>query len=250
MGKMARYTPDGPPEDFPSREFDELRRSLSNVHPPPTGLLFSGEWYGASEALVHRFCALAEHDEDFTESVRIHGASPSNPNRYIQQRELFEFFENGHAVLEAFHFNAFMLGAAATPERFALSSEQDRRKVTPLLTRNYFREIFPDSPLTSQLWMLADDPQHDEWRKIRSVLAHRLSPGMVISLPLTLPDGTETPVSPPEWNSLPPGIQLIIDDQATAPRRAWLAKTLTVLVQCAADFVKVHLTSGRAAVAT
>jgi hypothetical protein len=249
MGNMARYTPDGPPADFPSSEFAELRRGLASVH-PPTELLFSGEWYGTSQALVHRFCALAEHDEDFTESVRIHGPVPPNPHRYIQQRELFEFFENGHAVLETFHFTAYMLGAAATPERFPLSSEQDRKKVNPSLTRDRFREVFPDSPLARHLLLLADDPQQDEWRKIRGVLAHRLAPNMAIYVPMTLPDGTKTPVSPPEWNSLPPGIKLIIDDQTTADRRAWLAKTLTVLVRCASDFVNAPLAGRGSTVVT
>lgn len=195
----------------------------------------------ALQAISHRFCAAAEHDQDFMESIRTHGDVSSPTHRYVQQRELFEFFENGHAAIESCCYLAYLLGARAEPTRFPLASEEDRRAITLGRTASLLVEILPRAALTLRLQSLKEDGGYLEWKAIRNVLAHRLAPGRIIGLEFNLPDGRVVPAPPTEWNGLPNTIRLVIDETTTSTRRAWLARTIAELLGASAEFVFEYL---------
>src|SRR5690348_3104959 len=92
------------PDDFPSAQYVAVHERFHASRVPdrqiPTLGLGAVEerrrWFGGAwTAVAWRFRACADHDEAFTRSVARHGNVPAMEERYLQERELFNFFMNG-----------------------------------------------------------------------------------------------------------------------------------------------------------
>jgi hypothetical protein len=187
------------------------------------------QWAGAWNAVVYRFMSCAEHDEQFTSSVAKSGASPRQPERYIQDRELFEFFVSGLASFEAFHYALFAIGSIVSPAHFPFASGGDFKRVTTAIVLKTYRTAFPMESLTSSLHRWQSDKVIIQWNEIRNILVHRALPGRTF-----FAGGEEDGLT--LWSN---GIS--IDQTTTSSRRKWLANALTHLLQEAQQFTLSHV---------
>jgi hypothetical protein len=90
---------------------------------PESWRQFNWAWGG----LLYRFCACAEHNEAFTESVTRAGASPPDPDRYVQEKHLFGFFVTGHSAIECLSYGLHALGSMVAPPSFPMATDADLR---------------------------------------------------------------------------------------------------------------------------
>lgn len=244
MSIVAAYSPQTPPPDFPEGVHAKLLEVASSRLRPDDRL--SLEVVFALQAVSERFCALAEHDEDFTRTLCDHGDSPPAPHRYIQQRELFEFFVNGHAALDAFAYAACAIGAMENPAAFPLETDDDRRNANLRAARDRYRKAFPEARLAIALDELVASDQYRQWTIVRNVLTHRLTPGRVSWLSFRCADGTViTPKQPTTLSLLD---DFVLDTNTTSSRRAWIATALTTLLGATFEFVSSTDTSAAAAI--
>lgn len=211
-----------------------LRGFLSFLE-PDAFRAFAGGWNG----MYGRFALCAQSDEEFRRSIADPTSLETQSGRYEQDRALFVFFVSGLATIECLHYALFAAGALATPGsaptsegsfpslKFPLSTEADRRAVTPRCCAKAFRRAFPNEPLSVALADLQKDPDYWEWTDVRNVIAHRLSPGWT-----TLPGGEEKYIG---WLGIP------LDETTTATRRKWLADWLAKILVATDAFIEAHL---------
>lgn len=217
------------PSDFPNEPYEstlELIAPLAQVEKEHY-LHFAGAW----NAVKYRFIAMAEHGEDFTQSILDGGRGPND--RYRQERDLFGFFSNGFSVFEAAFYGLFTVGSILRPDRFPMRTAEEQQSISPSLVRKTFTREFPTDALVVAINELAAQPQYSEWRNIRNVLTHRSAPGRRLYMSNT----GETP--PDEWNIL--GLNIPLNASLTATRRAALAGLLGSFLRSIAAFSKERL---------
>ena len=212
------------PLDFAVAPYEAIHGRVSSKkdsHPDP--------WThcaGAWNAVAYRFISCAEHDEAFTASVGAHGNSPPQPQRYMQEKDLFGFFVTGFASLDSFCYGAYAFAAMVRPLDFNLA---DPRLINRERTEDKFSTSFPTEALTRALAALKEDPDFKKWKDIRNILAHRTVPGRRFSRGGS-EDGTAL------WHN-----GITIDQTTTSSRRQWLAGTLRDLLEAADAFTANHL---------
>src|SRR6476661_8824523 len=95
------------PDDFPFGPYEAVNARVSS-HQVVQAAAYT-EFAGAWRAIPYRFYAVADHGDAFTQSIAHHGATVPAPQRYLQERELFNFFVNGLAAIESFCYGLFAI---------------------------------------------------------------------------------------------------------------------------------------------
>jgi len=213
------------PEDFSISSYESIhQRVCSNSKTESNSWI---EYAGAWNAIAYRFLALTDHGKAFTESIKRAGDAPPQPERYIQERELFAFFVNGLATIESFCYGLFAIASMVNQIDFPIATQKDLKLINPEKTTTQFKKAFAGKGITDALAQLIDSQDYGDWKDIRNVLAHRSAPGRIFYA------STHPPTQAALWKI---GIQL--DDRTTESRREWLAKTLSTLLQDADSFTK------------
>jgi len=156
---------------------------------------------------------------------------PGQPERYLQDRALFGFFVNSLSTLEALSFALFSIGHTLRSSAFPLTTEHDRRRVSPELTALAFANAFSTEPLSHTLRATLSSPDRRTLEKVRNVLAHRGQPGRR----MFLSTGTSTQ-RPARWIR-----GLSIQPSMVERKRLWLARRLQAIMRAADRFVATHL---------
>lgn len=206
------------PDDFPVQPYVDLHRRVTSTQPESNE---RSEFFAAWTAVAYRYKACADHDANYSESIRGTGNTPGFPDRYIQDQELFNFFVTGLSTIECLYYGCYALGYMLDPTRFPFSTDRDKRRVKPGSTSLAFQQAF-SGQIATTLQSILDSPEFNEWKNVRNILTHRTSPGRLISL-----GGS---VAPAEWKTI--GIQF--DEMTTVSRRKWLAGSVESLVTAAA----------------
>jgi hypothetical protein len=220
------------PPDFPVQPYQQVLSHLAPRLAVPSAA--HTEFLAAWNAIVYRFRAVADHDHAFRKHLQRYGAMPSDPlNRYVQERELFNFYVNGLSALESLSYAVFFLGALALPSDFPVSSDKDRRAIKPLATVRKFRRHFPTEVLTEILVRVfaVPDPTYEEWTETRNILAHRTQPPRLHYV------GGEND-GKTVWQV---GSSPVADSMLTSVRRTWLSQTLDDLLRAIESFVTARL---------
>jgi hypothetical protein len=214
------------PIEFPTDAYESVHAKLRNCrdsHP-----IAWGQYAGAWNAVAYRFLACVQHDEAFTASInRASGLAPQ-PERFIQEKELFGFFTAGLATIEAFYYGVFAIASIFAPSEFPFSQSADFRRATPQFVARKFQNRFPSEPITAALQDVLASSELGEWNEIRNVLVHRALPGR--SFFGGSDEGDKT-----VWFA-----GVTIDACTTAERRKWLSSALLMLMYPASDFCSAH----------
>ncbi len=221
------------PGDFAVAPYEAVHAHVSarNVND-----LAWSEYAGAWNAVAHRFRACTDHDEAFTHSIRQAGDAPIPPERYVQERELFNFFVNGLSTIESLCYGLFAIGAMVNSARFPLATPKDLKFINPEKTATTYRAAFRGGALTGALGQLVSDPQFASWKDARHILAHRSAPGRTIYM-MSVGSAPVAP-TPAQWKI---GSGVPLDASTTVSRRAWLAAAISSLLTAADSFTAHHL---------
>jgi hypothetical protein len=205
------------PDDFPVQPYIDLHRRVASTQPDSNE---RSEFFAAWTAVAYRYKACADHDANYSESIRGTGNTPGFPDQYIQDQELFNFFVTGLSTIESLYYGCYALGYMLAPRSFPFSTERDKSGVRPDSTSRAFRRA-SSGQIAIILQSILDSPEYKEWKNVRNILTHRTSPGRLISL-----GGSVTPV---EWKTI--GMQF--DGMTAVSRRKWLAGSVESLVTAA-----------------
>ena len=203
----------GLPDDFPQTQLEaEYRRLLVLLSDCPEKQLLTGGFTAAA----YRYRAMADYEEDYLESFR-HPDLDNLETNYRQDRALFGFLVNGLSSVEAFCFGLKAVMAWANQE---VLDEQAQKNVTPERVSRELTKNWPDETLTRELSDLLNSDDHDEWKTLRNLLAHRAAPFR----DYTLVVGGDSSV---KWRV--GARRIILDENTTADWRRFLAKRFQAL---------------------
>lgn len=208
---------------FPCVTYDSLSSQLgiATLMGLPAWKQFAGAW----NAVAYRYKACAEHDIAFTESFNRSSASPSQPERYIQERELFGFFCTGFSAMEACCYALFSIASLHNPSNFRLSTDEHFRVTTVGRIARAFNNYFPGKAFTTILLKIYLSKEFNDWKEARNILTHRAQPGRTAYVGGEKDEQTV-------WQLC----DISIDQRTTSSRMHWLRQTINDLVGCAASF--------------
>lgn len=206
------------PGNFPSNSYDAICRRMGKKRDefPEATMQFKGGW----NAVAYRFLSCSEYNENFTLSVKKVGHGPPQPDRYIQEKELFNFFVTGVSVIESFCFALFAISSIIDKEIFPIHTEGDLKYIRPerTLKRLMDSEFFKNKTITITLKGIIESQDYKVWKEARNILAHRVAP----LRHYVLSSGNQKGAS---WIE---GIQ--ITENTTLSRFKWLTKSITNLL--------------------
>jgi hypothetical protein len=151
--------------------------------------------------------------------------------RFKQEEALFNFFVNGHSVIDCFFFGLYWIGSAVEPTIFPALPEAEHRKIDPDFVTKKFKRSAHWAVFATAFDALQHSSEYKEWKAIRNILDHRATYGRQV---IHQPDMS---VLHSAWmvRGLP------INDQLTRTRRTWLAAILCRLLEGAASYADTAL---------
>jgi hypothetical protein len=220
---MERFQLAAPP-DFPAELLERVHIAISDPDEARRQTPEWAEWAGACNGLLYRFLACAEHGDAVVDSL-IKSTSPPQPERYEQEKLLFDFFAEGLSALECLYYGVYFIGALADPG--GLAATVDKRQVAPGHVTKCFEATYAGEALTGRLRAVLSTPEYSAWRDTRNVLSHRSSPGRDFRT-----GGSDAGTY---WM----GSELSAD--VFGPRRAWLASSIDEILSALELFVQTRL---------
>ena len=213
------------PADYPTEIHNRVAEALhTKFHDVQFAYWQQANW--ALQGVLYRFTACAEHDDYFTNSYAPYG-TPAHPERFNQEKHLFDFFSTGLSCLECLAYLIWNTGAALRPVDFPVS-ERALRSVSVGKAADKLAAIFPHDAITLLFCALRDSVSLQDWTTIRNVVMHRSHPGRVFSV---IMGGAENEA----WfNGLP------INTTTTRGRRQWLAAELMRHFEAVHQFLVAH----------
>lgn len=198
----------------PDLDIARLKSLMGRVHPTQDKPDALKDVLSALMGIEYRFSAFAAHDDAFTALI----SDPNNAGetRYLQERELFEFFVTGQSAVECAAFGAYRYASCVCPEKFT----KEPKKVNLEATAKSFGDVYPTEALSGVLSGIADSSEWELWTDARNVLIHRAHPGRNFSN-----------VGPTKWLGVEFG------GSFTVQRRRWLAGVLGELLVGMDSFV-------------
>ncbi len=225
------------PDDFDVDLYDSICASITKrgQYHHRADSHFAYAW----KAIAYRFRAMAECDEDFTDSFPKRLSLPIEERfaeRYRQEKAVFGFFANGISSIECFFYAAYCFACIVNPNGFPLTDSQDL-KFTPLSAYKKFATHLRGDGLTSEMECCLRDPKYREAREMRDVLMHRGALPRTVRLESGQPDLVAIPENPKDlsddWRYK---IELRAD--FTMTRRQWLSDTLAHLLARTSEYCR------------
>jgi len=160
------------PEFFPKETYESVHSRMVSKKGKKAWYQFAWSW----NAVVYRFESCNEYNRAFTNSVQRYGNAPEQPEKYRQEKYLFNFFITGLSILESLLYGLYMISHFIKPNSFPVS-ENDFRGITPEKVKDKFKCHFEKEKLTEILIDLVEGEEFEEWKNIRNILAHRGAQG-------------------------------------------------------------------------
>jgi hypothetical protein len=225
------------PDALPALEFDSVNERVAR-----RGSGNDYIWYGFASAwsgVAYRMRAALDHEQVFSASVA-HSTAPPPDERYRQDHDLFGFVVSSLSAIECVYFAAYCIGSLLKPTDFPLSKPSSLKFYPPDVSKR-FQLAFPGDMLTDAMRAVLGDPEYEQLRDLRNVLAHRgtpprmhffssSGPGIPSAIPSNLADLAST------WR-----YDLQLNPQCLVPYRTWLEGSLDRLIKAAFGFTSTHL---------
>lgn len=196
----------------------------------PQRIDFSGGW----KAVRYRLRACAYHAGNFTKLVKQYGDAPADEYRYLQDRELYDFFLTGHSVIESFCYATYAVASSINPAGFPLLTTSDRRRVSSKTFLKRLLVHWPTEDLATRLDDVLGSLEYREWSDFRNVLAHRVTPGRHIRVSVGAPPSIPTSFDTRQHMSTD---EISLDESTTESRLQWLIATVNALMKSASFFI-------------
>lgn len=222
---MGRLTFDiAMPDDFPMEPYNAIFdycRPIMSTKPAVVSkwLEFCAAW----KALSHRYRAMAHHDEAFSHAI----TWKNKDDRYVEERELCNFFFTGMSIFDTFAYGIHFIAAVERPSDFPV---RDRYAITLGNTVNCFEKVFAKHEITRSFKRFLRDHNYHQWRKIKNVLSCRGASNREIHLSVS--------TVPTNHNNLWRVDNIVLDPETTSLRRSWLSKWLGNLLFATKQFAE------------
>jgi hypothetical protein len=210
--------------DFPIALLENAHATISDPDDARRDQPAWHEWAGACNGVLYRFMACAEHCDRLVASLT-ESTSPLMPERYEQEKLLFNFFAEGLSSLECLYYGAYFVGALVDPR--GMDAGRPQRDVVPRFVTEQFENVFPTEPATARLRQVLDSPEHTVWRSVRNILMHRAAPGR------THHKGGSTSGNT-YW------LDDLLDPATFAARRTWLSRSIGEILDGLEAFTAAH----------
>jgi hypothetical protein len=219
------------PADFPLSSYEVVNSRAAGPH--STSLLYA-EFAGGWIAVSYRFRGFIEAGLAFEQSIAKTGPSVSGEERYRQDQDLFVCAASALGAIEAACYALFAIGSMLVPSDFPLTTDQDKKKVSPENTSKAYGKAFPSDPLSMRLDALTNSTDFKQLKSIRNFLAHRATPGRTTHLGLSpgSPESRSTELTP--WG-------IAVTPTTFTDWRAVWSPMLGELVVAADTFATTHL---------
>jgi len=222
------------PDDF---DFDSARQdAVAGLMGPLASSHKShyGNFAAAWNAVGYRFLSMAEHDAEYRRTFA--GGLKTHEALFQLDRDLFDFFTNGLAVIECLCFGVYIVGSIVDPAGFPVTPDKVLKDVYPNFVRDKLQKYFPGDRLTRVVTDTVDSDTYREWRDIRNRIGHRISP------PRAFHVSVGGPPQPTRIEWVVPGVcTLELTEDTTSRRRAWLSGATAALIQATEDFCRSRL---------
>jgi hypothetical protein len=158
------------PPSFPARSYNDLHQHVMgrNGGNPSLGL-YGGAW----NALSYRYAEARECADYFAEHFTLHGSGPPPPERYKQEKALFDFYSSVTSCFDAYGFAVFAMASLRQPANFPLATDTDERRVTLKSLLKKLNQHCAGDALIASLDALLADPRYLRIDARRNVLTHR-----------------------------------------------------------------------------
>lgn len=218
MSQHSRIISLDVPDDFPLAPLEQFHYAVHPYHEKENEKW--GHWARACAGLHYRFLACAEADDVFRSSLSAVGPGPPPPERSRQEIALFAFFSSGLSALECLGYGLYFVAAIVDPAAFT----RPPHKISLGDVASAYQERFENDSIVGELARVNGSIELESWRRARNVLMHREAPGRHHILG-----------APSDWLDEPLSVA------TTSDRRAWLAATLTALLDPANEFAAARL---------
>lgn len=215
------------PNDFPFRSYENIH---SYIVPQKDinrdiWLEFAGAW----KSVAYKYITLAECDDIYSNSINQFGWGPEPKERFIQEKALFSFFINAHSLIESFCYALYILGSIKCPQNF-LFDEKEMKNITPKKTCKKYNNSYESESITKIMMEIISSDEFFELTTMRNTIIHRtFFPGRHFF-------SSEDNVY---WD----GTTIQIDNQLTASRRKWLAKSIFQAMDSMEAFVSKYFST-------
>jgi hypothetical protein len=162
------------PSSFPSKHYKAIDKRVTGKK--DDNLKAWNEYAGAWKALAYRYKSCEEYNKKFSDSISSAGSSPQFCERYKQERDLFNFFVTGLSVIDSLFYGLYAIASFINPEIFPISDQKDLRNIKPESTKDKYKKVFAGEKITEFIQKLISNKEYSEWKEVRNILAHRVSP--------------------------------------------------------------------------
>jgi len=213
------------PDDFPSDLYDDVNHRISKNRDD-----YLSSWYqfaGGWNAIAYRFLSCTDSNDDFILSISKHGNSPAQPERYNQEKLLFNFFVTGLSALQSLSYALYFACSILDKINFPVSSKKDLKSITIESTQIKLEQsaLQNKESIIKNLKDSINSAEYKDWKEKRNILAHRSAPGRNI-----FEGGNEH--GKVKWMN---GLE--IDKNTTAQKYEWLLANVKKLIEEVSSFV-------------
>ena len=216
------------PKVYPSDLHDDINKRIATNRDD-----YLNSWYQFAagwNAVAYRFLSCAESNSDFISSIIKYGNSPSPPERYNQEKLIFNFFVSGLSAIDSLCYALYSACSILDRINFPISNKDDLRRVTiESTTKRLTKSTLQNKGgIVKSLKSLIESPEYKDWKEKRNILAHRSAPGRNAFV-----GGNED--GKVKWIG---GLE--IDKNTTARKYEWLSAKIKTLIEEISPFVNHH----------
>lgn len=158
------------PAAFPATSYNDIHNHLTAAHAGgQTYANYSGGWSARS----YRYVEMLECAERFADYLDVDGPAPPPPERYRQERVLFDFFGAAISCFEASAFANFAMASLGHGAQFPLATAAHERNVSPANLVTRLQAHFQGDQVTTEWINLLQDARYRELHQARNMLTHR-----------------------------------------------------------------------------
>lgn len=215
------------PSKFPKQNYSEIN-NIANKKCKNNEFLIS-QFRGGWQAVIYRYLTCIESDQNFSKLIIKHSGAPTQPFRYFQERELFNFFINGLSIFDCFGYSVYMLCSAINPNNFIVSQNNLSAIRLKKEVKNDLIGYYSTENLSTELNNLLNSQNFKDFSDIRNILSHRESPGRTFRVSTGSIRGRKSAL----WIN---GIEL--NENTTSSWLSWIESNLFKLIDFTYDFTR------------
>lgn len=189
----------------------------------------------AWDAMFWRFRSMVESGNYSIESI-VKSTAPNFEERYLQERNIFEFFSNALSTIEIAFYSLYCM-ASMKNSNFKFESEKTLRNINPRCVIDLFKSNFNSNSLTKLLEEICEDQNYLKIKEFRDFFSHRGTMNRNHYIKVSMPLVTKIASNPKQI-----GEKWMLDIELNEPfiksKCDWTVKIINLLISEIEEFTK------------